>query len=78
MRDPAASDPEDYVKSPCIRVCRIEPDSQLCEGCLRSLDEIARWGSMPAEEKRAVLSALPARHLPRRRFAWPGSGTGRG
>jgi len=33
----------------------------LCLGCYRSLDEIARWGSMDAAERSRVMAKLPAR-----------------
>lgn len=49
------------VPSPCVQVCRIDPGSGLCRGCLRSLDEIAGWSRLGAAEKRAVLARLPAR-----------------
>ena len=49
------------VPSPCVQVCRIDPGSGRCRGCLRSLDEIADWSRLSAVEKRAVLSRLPAR-----------------
>lgn len=49
------------VASPCINVCRMNPATGLCEGCHRTLDEIATWSAMSAEEKRAVLTQLPAR-----------------
>ncbi len=52
---------EQEVKSPCINVCRMDPDKALCEGCLRTLDEIAAWSAMSADEKRAVLARLPER-----------------
>ena len=52
---------EPEVKSPCINVCRMDPDKALCEGCLRTLDEIAAWSAMSADEKRAVLARLPER-----------------
>ena len=32
---------ENYVPSPCTRVCVIDPVSGFCRGCLRTLDEIA-------------------------------------
>jgi len=54
----------DDVASPCINVCRMNPDTGLCEGCLRTLDEIAAWSAMSAEEKRAVLARLPSRRQP--------------
>ena len=51
----------DEVASPCINVYRMNPDTGLCEGCYRTLDEIAAWSGMSAEERRAVLARLPAR-----------------
>ena len=32
-----------------------------CEGCHRTLDEIARWSTMSDAEKRTVWKALPLR-----------------
>ncbi|MFT4014616.1 MAG: DUF1289 domain-containing protein [Paracoccus sp. (in: a-proteobacteria)] len=49
------------VSSPCIRVCVIDPASGLCTGCLRSLDEIAGWGTMTEAQRRGIMAALPAR-----------------
>jgi predicted Fe-S protein YdhL (DUF1289 family) len=49
------------VPSPCINVCKMSPGSGLCEGCLRTLDEIAAWSTMSPEEKRAVLAQLAGR-----------------
>ena len=54
------------VETPCIGVCRIDPDDGLCTGCSRSLDEIARWSSMGEVERRAVMAVLPDRR-PRHR-----------
>jgi predicted Fe-S protein YdhL (DUF1289 family) len=42
------------VPSPCINVCEIAPDTGLCRGCLRNIDEIANWGSAGDGYKRAV------------------------
>lgn len=49
------------VPSPCISVCVLDTSSGLCTGCLRSLDEIAEWGSMSDDAKRAVWAELPKR-----------------
>ena len=57
----SAVSPADDVASPCINVCRMSPDTGLCEGCLRTLDEIAAWSAMSSEEKRAVLAQLAKR-----------------
>ncbi len=49
------------VESPCIGVCVIDEASGLCEGCLRTLDEIAIWGSSSAEQRREVLARIAGR-----------------
>lgn len=49
------------VPSPCVSVCRISPTSQLCEGCWRSLDEIAAWSSLTSDDKRRVWAELVGR-----------------
>ncbi len=51
------------VPSPCISVCRMDPDSGLCEGCLRTLDEIAAWGLWPEAEKLAAWRRIEQRAL---------------
>ena len=57
----SAAEPSDEVASPCTGICRMNPDTGLCQGCLRTLDEIAAWSAMTAEEKRAALARLPGR-----------------
>jgi len=47
--------------SPCINVCRMNDATGLCEGCLRTLDEIALWSVLDEEDKRAVCAALTQR-----------------
>ena len=47
--------------TPCIAVCMIDPKSDLCFGCGRTLPEIARWGKMDSEARRALMAELPAR-----------------
>ena len=49
------------IASPCINICRIDRETKLCEGCLRTLDEIARWGGGTPEWRVAVMAALPGR-----------------
>ncbi len=56
---------QDDVASPCNNICRMDPATGLCEGCYRTLDEIAAWSSLSHEEKRAVLAQLPARQARR-------------
>jgi len=51
----------DEIESPCIKVCVVHPEARLCTGCLRTIDEITTWSRMSAEERRAIMAALPAR-----------------
>ncbi|TFY99507.1 DUF1289 domain-containing protein [Ramlibacter rhizophilus] len=52
---------DEAVPSPCLSVCRMDPQQRLCEGCLRTLDEIAAWGGLPEPAKRAVWARIEAR-----------------
>lgn len=47
--------------SPCINICQMHADTGWCEGCLRTLDEIAGWGGLSDAARRQILAALPAR-----------------
>ena len=49
------------VPSPCINVCQMDPGSGWCQGCLRTLDEIACWSLLDDGEKTAVWQALAER-----------------
>lgn len=49
------------VPSPCADVCRMHAPTGWCEGCARTLDEIAAWGSMPDAAKWQVWKLLPER-----------------
>ena len=50
--DPAAATHD--VPSPCINVCRMDPRTGLCEGCARTIEEIAQWSTASDATKRAV------------------------
>ena len=49
------------VPSPCIAICRIDASSGLCEGCTRTLNEIATWGSMSGPQRAEVWTLIEAR-----------------
>jgi predicted Fe-S protein YdhL (DUF1289 family) len=53
------------VPSPCVNVCQMDESTGWCRGCLRTIDEIALWGSLPDDAKREVLGQLR-----RRRIVW--------
>ncbi len=47
--------------SPCINLCRMDPDTARCVGCLRTLDEITHWSHLSDEAKLDVLAAIAIR-----------------
>ncbi|WP_092176151.1 DUF1289 domain-containing protein [Bosea sp. OK403] len=55
----AASSPS--LSSPCVKVCVIDPASKLCQGCCRTLREIAQWTGMSEAQRLAVMALLPER-----------------
>ena len=54
---------EKQKETPCIAVCLMDPKTNLCVGCGRTLPEIARWGRMESAERLSIMSALPQRML---------------
>ena len=49
------------VPSPCISICRMDAASGFCEGCLRTIQEIAAWSRMADADKRSVWRAIELR-----------------
>jgi predicted Fe-S protein YdhL (DUF1289 family) len=60
--DSERKDDDGSVPSPCISVCRMDASTGWCEGCLRTIDEIAGWSTFDNDAKRAVWDAIEARH----------------
>ena len=51
----------DEIESPCVQVCVIHPETRLCVGCSRSIDEIGAWSRMNPEQRRTIMAELPLR-----------------
>jgi prolyl-tRNA editing enzyme YbaK/EbsC (Cys-tRNA(Pro) deacylase)/predicted Fe-S protein YdhL (DUF1289 family) len=49
------------VPSPCSSVCCMSPETGWCQGCLRTLNEIATWGSLAPAARRQVWQAIAQR-----------------
>lgn len=49
------------IESPCIKICVIHPETRLCTGCLRSIDEIGSWSQMTPDLRSKVMAELPDR-----------------
>jgi predicted Fe-S protein YdhL (DUF1289 family) len=46
------------TKSPCNKVCKIDPVSDICKGCLRYRKEIALWPTLTDEQKWWILDDI--------------------
>lgn len=49
------------IPSPCVGVCRLDEDRRVCEGCLRTPHEIARWPFADGGERLGILQRLRER-----------------
>lgn len=49
------------VASPCINVCRMDARRGLCDGCFRTIDEIAAWSRMDDARRLDILAAVARR-----------------
>ena len=57
---PGTPPPSAAIETPCINICVIDNDG-LCVGCARTLDEIARWGLLSADQRHEVMTSLSGR-----------------
>ena len=51
----------EFLPSPCVSVCTMNPQSGLCHGCFRSLQEIANWAMNSPEEQRVIWQQVAKR-----------------
>lgn len=49
------------IDSPCNKICLVQPGGEMCVGCGRTLDEIARWTAIAAAERSRIMDELPRR-----------------
>jgi uncharacterized protein len=49
------------LESPCINICVLDTATGICQGCGRTLQEIANWSALTDDERRAIMATLPAR-----------------
>ncbi len=60
MRAPAGAAAGE-TPSPCISICRMNERTGFCEGCFRTLGEIAGWSSADDERKRGIWKKIEQR-----------------
>jgi len=49
------------VQSPCINLCRMDQVRGHCEGCYRTLEEIAQWAGADDERRQQILRQVAQR-----------------
>lgn len=57
------------VPSPCTGVCTMDATVGWCQGCYRTLDELAQWGRAPDATKLAIWTVLEQRQALRHTLA---------
>ena len=51
----------DEIESPCVQICVVHPETRICTGCYRTIDEITDWSRMTPEARSNIMDDLPAR-----------------
>ncbi|MGI9494235.1 MAG: DUF1289 domain-containing protein [Geminicoccaceae bacterium] len=49
------------IPSPCVGVCKLDPSTDRCLGCMRTPEEIAAWPSADQAERLAIVQRLRER-----------------
>ena len=49
------------MQTPCIKLCKLNPYTQSCIGCKRTVEEIQRWAYMTAAEREKIMKELLGR-----------------
>lgn len=59
----------DEIESPCVKICVLHPEADICIGCYRTRHEIAGWSRLSRQDRRDLMDLLPERKalLPGRR-----------
>ena len=52
-----------HIISPCIGVCSIDPQSDLCIGCLRTSSEIAMWPQIDSQRALKIIKEIKNRSI---------------
>ena len=57
------------MKSPCVRICRLDSDLR-CTGCGRSSREIRLWASYDDATRDDIMARLAAAGFPKEPSGW--------
>lgn len=66
------------ISTPCVKICIIDPPSGLCQGCGRTVAEIASWSRLSEDDRLSVMATLPGRLAASRAARMAAAGRDRG
>lgn len=49
------------INSPCINICKMDTSNGLCQGCLRTIDEITVWSRLDDAGRQHILADVARR-----------------
>jgi predicted Fe-S protein YdhL (DUF1289 family) len=52
---------DEDISTPCVSICQIDENLEICVGCGRTRREIAAWRSLSEMERRRIMESLPTR-----------------
>lgn len=61
LHDARQRHPGEVAPSPCISICELDERQGRCQGCFRTLDEIAAWGALGDADKLQIWQRIEAR-----------------
>ncbi|MFN0262939.1 DUF1289 domain-containing protein [Tepidamorphus sp. 3E244] len=61
QNQPGRAKRAEKIETPCIDICRIDPERRLCRGCGRTMDEIAGWVQFTPQQRADIMAVLPDR-----------------
>lgn len=57
------------IPSPCVGICTMDAETNLCSGCFRTLEEIGAWGSASNQQRYEIVQDLKQRRIAAGRFS---------
>jgi predicted Fe-S protein YdhL (DUF1289 family) len=49
------------MKSPCVKICKIDPHTEMCIGCKRYMEEIEVWSILTDENRCCIMEEIKER-----------------
>jgi predicted Fe-S protein YdhL (DUF1289 family) len=47
--------------TPCINICKLDPNSLKCIGCKRTAEQIQNWSKLTDQERQEIITRLKGR-----------------